>query len=320
MVQTDKENLKYDYLVLASGGRPRKITNIPGHQLDNIFQLRTPQDGNRIVEKAKGQNVVVVGSSFIGTEVASYLADKAASVTIVCRGEYPLEKALGVEVAKFVKSLHESKGVKFAINAEVESFSAGSDGKSVGSVTLKGQNDPLKADLVVLGIGVEPTTQYLAHTNILDEAGNVLVNDFLQVPQIPNIFAGGDIAHFPLNLATIQTKVSIGHWQIAQNHGRLIGLNIGADTLESVKTVPFFWTVQYGKSLRYAGHAPEYDDILYEGNVADGSFVAYYCQGENVMAVATLGRDPVAADFANLLLCDGLIKKNEAVNGQWRNK
>ena len=79
-----------------------------------------------------------------------------------------------------------------------------------------------------------------------------------------NIYAAGDIAKFPLNLPTINTNVAIGHWQMAQSHGKLVGNNINQENKQKLKTVPFFWTVQFGQSLRYAGFAPQYDDIIYE--------------------------------------------------------
>ena len=97
----------------------------------------------------------------------------------------------------------------------------------------------------------------------MDEHGHVVTNEFLQ-SSVGNIFAAGDIAKFPLNLPTITTNVAIGHWQMAQSHGRIAGLNINQETKQKLKTVPFFWTVQFGKSLRYAGFAPKYDDIIYE--------------------------------------------------------
>lgn len=313
-VRTDKGNeIKYDYLVLATGGKPRSLA-IPGAQLKNIYQLRSPQDGNAIVEKARNKNVVVVGSSFIGTEVASYLADKAASVTIICRTDVPLENSMGKEIGAYVKKLHESKGVKFVTNAQVVSFQGDEE---VRSVQLSGATEEtILADVVVLGIGVLPTTDYLENVD-LDEQGNVLVNEFLQ-SSVSNIFAGGDIARFPLDLPDIKTKACIGHWQLAQSHGRLIGLNIGQEMMQPLRSVPFFWTVQYGKSLRFAGYVPTFDDILYEGDVSEGSFVAYYCQGDKVLGVATLGKDPVAADFANLLLAGKSVGKSEALAGHWR--
>merc|ERR1712223_1422768 len=221
------EPVPYDYLVLASGGTPREL-NIPGHDLIGIYQLRSVSDANKIAEVAKDKK-----------EVAAFLSDKAASVNIISRTEFPLETAFGPRIGKFVKTLHESKGVKIISNASVTSLSGKTnDSQNVGYVHLDVQEEPIETDLVILGIGVVPSTNYLKDTN-----------------------------------------AAIGHWQLAQSHGRCIGLNIGLEESEktSIKTVPFFWTVQYGKNIRYAGYAPKYDDIVYEGVPEEGSFVAYFC-------------------------------------------
>ena len=88
-----------------------------------------------------------------------------------------------------------------------------------------------------------------------------------------------------------------------------------------LKTVPFIWTMQYGKSIRYAGCAPDgYDDIVYDGNIEEGKFVAFYLKGNVVMSVATLGRDPVAADFANLMSEGKRLTRESITDESWRNK
>ena len=114
--------------------------------------------------------MVIVGGSFIGTEVAAYLANKAASVTIVCRTEVPLERTLGSRVGRYIMTLHQSKGqlfvyifekndsclfinlgVRFVVNATVTGFSASQpDGEDVAYVHVTHQNEPLPADLVVV--------------------------------------------------------------------------------------------------------------------------------------------------------------------------
>lgn len=308
-------SINYTHLVLATGGSPRSISS-SGSDLANIFYLRSPQDANAIVEGAKGKKVVIVGSSFIGTEVAAFLSDKAESVTIIGRTKYPLERSLGPEVGELVRSMHEAKGVRFVGNANVLGFK-GQDGR-VASVMIDNPEESIPADLVVVGIGCVPATKFLLESDvILDGQGYVEVNQHLET-NVPNVYAVGDIAKFPLSIHQESPRVAIGHWQIAQSHGRLAGLNIGHETKELVRTVPFFWTVQYGKSFRYSGYCPSWDDIVYDGQVSSGSFVAYYCLEDCVQAVATLGKDPIAADFANLLMSGKRLLKKDAVAGLWR--
>ena len=246
------------------------------------------------------------------------MSGKAQSVTIVGRTAHPLERNLGPEIGKFVQDMHEAKGVKFIGNSNVTSFEGNEN--RVTSVHIDSQEEPLSADVVVVGIGCDPSTKFLLNSEVqVDGQGFVEVNRNLKT-NVDDIYAVGDIAKFPLTIHNDTHPVAIGHWQIAQSHGRLAGLNIGQCQQQIVKTVPFFWTVQYGKSLRYAGYCPKYDDIIYDGEVASGSFVAYFCVEDNVHAVATLGRDPVAADFANFLMSGKVLKKTDAIEGLWRDE
>ena len=103
---------KYDYLVLASGGRPRTLS-IPGSDAKNVFVLRSPKDANQIAAQSANKKVVVIGSSFIGMEVAAFMADKAASCTVVGNTAVPFSNVLGDEVGMFFKNLHDTKGEIF---------------------------------------------------------------------------------------------------------------------------------------------------------------------------------------------------------------
>jgi apoptosis-inducing factor 3 len=126
---------------------------------------------------------------------------------------------------------------------------------------------------------------------------------------IPGVFAAGDVAAAPLSLngATLPDLVSIGHWQLAHYHGRVAGRNMAAlltgntALKQKVTAVPFFWTVLFGKSIRYAGYGAGFDDVHITGDLANLQFVAYYLKQGLVVAVATLNSDPVAAQFAEYL-------------------
>jgi len=330
------ETYKYDYLVLASGSRPRTLSNVKGAtSVDNVFVLRSPSDGNGIAEKAEGKNVVIVGSSFIGMEVAAFLSTKsgAASVTVVGNSPLPFGTILGDKVGEWIMKLHQAKGkVQFVMGTNPVEFVAGEDDTSLSKIVMADGRE-LPADLCVLGVGVEPNTDYLAATPIeKDPRGFVQVNEYLQSVSVPDVYAVGDIAKFPLRLPCIEQaagadySTAIGHWQIALSHGKTAGLNVAAKQATPVGTVPFFWSMQYGKSLRYAGHVPSGDtDIIIDGDLdtVDGAnFVAYYFVSgqDTVAAVATLMRDPVAADFANLTGEGKSLKRSDIADEKWRNK
>lgn len=124
----------------------------------------------------------------------------------------------------------------------------------------------------------------------------------------PDVYAGGDIAYAPV----LGTTASIGHWQLAHYHGRIAALNM-LNIKKPLATVPFFWTMFFGKSVRYSGYAPSFDAAVITGDLAELKFVAYYCVGDRVAAIATCGRDPLAAKFAERLAEGRELTKAEIV-------
>ena len=235
-------------------------------------------------------------------------------MTVVGRS-LPFERSLGTKIGQYFKDLFESKGVQFNLGTSISKISeSATNPGEVGNVSLESGSE-VTADVVVCGIGVTPNTDFLKNCGVsLSDEGYVAVDEFMGT-SVSNVWAAGDVVSFPLFTAD-GAKVSIGHWQLAQALGRNAALNVMGDK-EAVRSVPFFWTVLFGMSLRYAGHAAQgFDDILYEGNVAEGSFAAYYCKGDYVMAVSTLKKDPRAAQFANLLKSGRKLAKSQ-VHSEW---
>ncbi|MBW3130702.1 FAD-dependent oxidoreductase [Hymenobacter profundi] len=281
----DAAPLSYDQLLLAPGGTPKSLPKLPGHDLQNVLLLRTQADANAIIEAAKeARHVVIIGSSFIGMEAASSLAGQDdRTVTVIAQEKEPFEKVLGPEVGKMFRTMHQEKGVQFEAEAEVAELT-GQNGRVAG-VRLKSSKD-LPADLVVLGVGVRPATDFLKETFQLEKDGGLQVDEYLQAA--PNIYAAGDIAHFP---ATTGDTLRIEHWRVAQQHGRLAARNLMGQQVPYT-AAPYFWTQQYGKSLRYAGHAEQWDDIHYLCDVAKQDFLAFYIQKGKVKAAAGMNHDP----------------------------
>ena len=254
-------------------------------------------------------------------EVAAYLSDKASSVTIVGNTDIPFRTVLGPEIGSYLKQMHINKNVQFVMETQPKKFITNDEGILIKVILENG--DELDADIVILGIGVNPSTDYIQGDDVKKDTRGYIIVDKCMKTNVDNIYAVGDIALFPLDLPSFEgiRDVNIGHWQIANAHGKCAAMNIGLSAEIPLKTVPFFWTVQFGKSLRYAGSAPDgYDDIKYNGNLQDGKYAAFYMKNDIAVAVATLGMDPVAADFANLLL-EGNILRGENINDDtWRNK
>lgn len=276
--------LRYDQLLLAPGGTPNRLPKLPGHDLVGVLPLRTQADANALlVATQKAKQVVVIGSSFIGMEAASSLIAEGRQVTVIAQEKVPFERVLGPEIGAMFQKLHEEKGVQFATQAEVTEL-VGEAGRVTGVRLKSGQILP--AEAVVLGVGVRPATDFLKESFTLDKDGGLVVNEYLQA--VDNVYVAGDSARFPL--AATGQPARIEHWRVAQQHGQAAARNMLGHQ-EKFAAAPFFWTQQYGKSLRYAGHAEQWDEIVYYGDVAKQDFLAFYVLGGRILAAAGMGRD-----------------------------
>ncbi|XP_069136571.1 apoptosis-inducing factor 3-like isoform X1 [Argopecten irradians] len=300
----DGSTQTYGSLVLATGGSPR-VLPIPGIDLENVRMLRTPSDANFIAEKAVGKNVVIIGSSFIGMEVAAYLADKAASVSVVDIIKTPFQLVLGEKVGGMLKQMHEDHGVKFFLERGIKEFS-GPDGHVTEAVLS--DDTRLPADLCILGVGVVPATDFLKSSGLTMNRGFLPVNKFMETSQ-PNVYAAGDIVEFPL-FTEGDKSVNVQHWQMAHAHGRTAALSIVGKKTE-IASVPYFWTVMYGKSIRYTGYGVGYDDVIVHWDEEAMKCVAFYTRGEDVVAVASLNSDPLVSQAAEGMAKGLKISKSE---------
>ena len=158
------DNIGYDKALIATGGIPRR-PDVPGADLGNIFTLRSFDDADKIFQASeKADNIVIVGSSFIAMETANAFRERKKSVTVVTREAVPFEAALGPELGKMFRNLHERNGVDFKFQAELDRFEGERD---VQAVVLK-NGDRIKADMVVLGVGVTPATDFLRDSGHAD--------------------------------------------------------------------------------------------------------------------------------------------------------
>jgi apoptosis-inducing factor 3 len=297
------ETVRYDKLLLATGGAPLQLKNTPGIDLDGIYTLRSLADSDRIIAAAeKGKNVVVVGASFIGMEVAASLASgRGCSVTVVGMEAVPFHNTMGDEVGRMLREEHEANGVKFSLSSLVASFQ-GKDGKVSGVELRSGKTIP--ADFVVLGVGVSPVTDYLASSGLKldDKDKSVRVNHLLQASD-PDIYAAGDIARW--DDGSDRGK-RIEHWRTAEQHGMVAARNM-LDGAENINNhVPFFWTNQWSIILDYVGHAESWDEIVFRGGKpADKKFMAFYLKDGKPLAVSGSGYDK-ELDAIEIILRDKL--------------
>uniref|UniRef100_A0A3Q3N7A0 Apoptosis inducing factor mitochondria associated 5 n=1 Tax=Mastacembelus armatus TaxID=205130 RepID=A0A3Q3N7A0_9TELE len=296
----------YDQLLISTGCRAKGL-DVPGMKLDNVKMLETPEDARQIHAACQGCNVVLVGTSFVGMEVASYLIDKASSITVIGSSEMPYQNTLGPEIGRVTMTMLSEENVKFHMNDNVTEV-RGANGK-VKEVVLK-SGKVIPADVLIVGIGIIPNSELLQGSKIqMDSKNFVTVNKYMRT-NVPDVFCGGDLTTFPLAMAKNQL-VNIGHWQMAQAHGRIIALNM-LDKPTELNSVPFYWTVLAGKTIRYAGYGEGYTEIIMKGKFEDRKFLALYIKNDEVIAAASLNYDPAASAVAERLMAGKVITKKEA--------
>ncbi|MED6271881.1 hypothetical protein CHARACLAT_024763 [Characodon lateralis] len=303
---SDGTSERYDQLLLSTGCRACPL-RCPGSNLKGVYLLQSYEDAKGIHTSSLGQRAVVIGASFIGMEAASYLSDKAASVALVGPTKYPFEKSLGPAIGKMTMEMLEENNVKFFMDKKVTEI-RGENGK-VKEVVLN-DGTVLVADVVIAGIGAIPNSHFLAGSDVaVDSRKAVIVDKFMRTNEA-DIFSAGDVTSFPLSIRGDQ-RVNIGHWQMSHAHGRVAALNM-LNKPTPIESVPFFWSMFAGKSIRYAGYGEGYTEIIFKGKVEERKFLAFYIKDEVVVAAASLMFDPAVAHVAELMAKGNVITKAQA--------
>lgn len=312
-------SISYTKLILATGGTARKLPMNGFRILGNIFTLRNVHDVKAIVEALgeKNKKVAIVGASFIGMEVANALCNDN-TVTVVDMSKVPLERVLGEKVGAGIQKSVEAKGVKFHLGAGIDKAEPkSSDPSKVGAVILQ-DGTKIEADLVILGVGVAPATEFLRDNPVLrlEEDGSIQTDENFQVSGLKDVYAVGDIATHPYSGPGGDGKlVRIEHWNVAQNSGRHVANHIVNPSKKQTHHIPIFWSA-LGAQMRYCGNVSNgWDDVIIEGDPAEAKFVAYYTKGQTVVALASMGRDPLMSQSSELMRLDKMPSKSHLQGG-----
>jgi NADPH-dependent 2,4-dienoyl-CoA reductase/sulfur reductase-like enzyme len=282
--------IRFDSALVATGGIPKRL-NIPG--ADNVFTIRRSEDVRKIRCKAtKGSRAVIIGTSFIGLEVASALAQRGVRVTVVGEEALPFARQFGDRVARVLLALHKRKGVKFLLGTTVISVS------TRGVTAAKdGNKKSIPADFVLMGVGISPNLQF-EHDLPKAEDGGIRVDESLRATN--RVWVAGDIA-------TVR-GTRIEHWRLAQQHGMVAARQM-MGSRKGFHGVPFFWTCHFGKQLNYLGHAEDWEEIVYHGNVKKLEFLAFYLKDSRVCAVLSCGKDKETALLSEMMRSHPTIRR-----------
>ena len=267
--------LTYDRVLVATGAVPRRL-DVPGAELDGIHYLRSLGDSAQIGERIdQGHRLVVVGSGWIGAEVAASARQKGCEVTMIEMASLPLERVLGPELGEIYVDLHRAHGVEFLPETTVDRFEG--QGSVERVVTHDGSS--IDTDFVVVGIGVAP------RAGLVDTAG-VRVNDGILVDacleaSVPGVFAAGDVANASHPFYGRHLRVE--HWANALKQGpvaarAMLGKPAGYDE------IPYFFSDQYEASMEYSGYATEWDEVVFRGDVGAHEFVAFWLKDQRLVA------------------------------------
>jgi NADPH-dependent 2,4-dienoyl-CoA reductase/sulfur reductase-like enzyme/nitrite reductase/ring-hydroxylating ferredoxin subunit len=296
----DGRTYSFGALLLATGAEVITLP-IPGARESDLFYVRTWSDARAIFKRVEtAKQVVVVGASFIGLEVAASLRSRGLDVRVVAPGSQPFERTLGAEVGGFFRALHESHGVIFHLGNTVTRM----DGNQV---TLS-DGTRLQTDFLILGVGVRPSVTLAEQAGLKVDRG-VVVNEFLET-SAAGIFAAGDITRWPDPHSGQQIRVE--HWVVAERQGQVAARNV-LGYRERYDAIPFFWTQQFGVSLKYVGHAEHWDAIEIDGNLEANDCAVRYKQDGKTVAVATIGRDVQSLELEAVM--EAPLRKLRATHG-----
>jgi 3-phenylpropionate/trans-cinnamate dioxygenase ferredoxin reductase subunit len=262
----DGSQLEYDDVVIATGLVPRRIPSFPA--LPGIHVLRSFDESMALREEAgAARRAVVVGAGFIGCEVAASLRGLGVDVVMVEPQPEPLASVLGEQIGALVSRLHRAEGVDVRTGVGVDSVT-GRD--RVEKVALTDGSE-LDTDLVVVGIGSRPATDWLEGSGV--EVDNGVVCDRVGRTNAPHVWALGDVASWQ-NATGHQARVE--HWSnVAEQARVLVPSLLGQELPSNLVVVPYFWSDQYDIKIQCLGE-PEADDVVHLVEDDGRKFLAYY--------------------------------------------
>ena len=285
----DGDTLSYDQVLVCTGSKPKKLP-APGADFPNVYTLRSFRDSQTLKEAAqKAKQVVIVGASFIGMECAASLQKLGCTVTVVSPDQYPFADKWGERVGKMIKSLHEAEGVVFKGGCQVERI----EGNEQAERVVLDTGETLPADGVLVGIGVQPVTDFVVGLDKAEDGG-IAVDTKLHAGK--DVYVAGDIARFQYQ----GNPVRIEHWRLASQQGTSAGRTMAGQQVAFDK-VPFFWTAQQGNNIRYVGFVKEYDEIIYQGKVEEQEFIAFYLKDGQIRAALGMNKDADLAAIEHLM-------------------
>jgi len=279
------ETVSFDQALVATGANVKRL-NVEGSELEGIHYLRALGNSDTIRGDAAGKRVVLIGGSYIASEVAASLTEMGSVCTLVMLEPVVLSRGFGETAGRFFQDRLEERGITVYGDDALERFE-GADGRVTRVITKAGHE--LEADAVVMGTGAMPDVMLARAAGLeLGESGGIKVDAHLQT-SVPGIYAAGDVAEYE-SVVHGGRRIRIEHWDVAFNQGKTAALNmLGRKQPHDV--VPYFFSdLSDWASLEYVGPAHEWDREIVRGSPEDGEFIIFYMQEGRVAGALSVGR------------------------------
>jgi NADPH-dependent 2,4-dienoyl-CoA reductase/sulfur reductase-like enzyme len=275
------EKFTFDKLVVATGARPTTL-DIPGAGLENVLYLRSLDDSMAIRRRAENlKRAVIIGSGFIGMEVASVLAQKGLEVAMVLREDRIWKRFFSPQMSRFFEEYYAARGVRFFRTATIKELR----GQSVVTAVVLADGQTLACDMLVAGIGVKPVTELLAGSGI-EISDGVLVNEYLET-SAPNALAAGDVANYQDVLFGKRRRVE--HWDNAVSQGQYCARALMGERTP-FRHVPYFFSDVFDLSYEYWGDSAVADTVVHRGDLSSNSFSVWWLRKKVVVAAFVMNR------------------------------
>jgi NADPH-dependent 2,4-dienoyl-CoA reductase/sulfur reductase-like enzyme len=272
---SDGTSLDFDGCIIATGAGCRRLPDQGRHA--HVHEVRTVDDSMRLRAEIAdgGRHVVVIGAGFIGLEVAATAKQLGNQVTVLEGASAPLIRGLGAEMGAAIGAMHEANGIDIRCNVRVDRLDP-------AGVLLEG-GELVESDVVVVGIGVVPATQWLDDSGLEIRDGVVCDETLLarrtDGSPVPGVYAAGDVLRWPN--ALFGEEMRIEHWTNAAEQGAAAARSMLAvaagEAPEPYAPIPFFWSDQADIRIQFLGRAADDDEVLVgAGSIADGKFLTLY--------------------------------------------
>ena len=295
-----KEDIAFNHALLATGAMVRRLS-VDGAQFEGIHYLRALGNADALRgDLAGAQRLVVVGGSYIATEVAASLASLGRPCTLVMQEAVTLERSFGEHAGQYVQDLLEEHGVRIVAGETVVGFAGERDGdKARVAAVLTERGTRIPADLVVIGSGAVPDVMLARRSGLeLGETGGVACDARLRT-SAHDVFAAGDMCEY--DSALHGQRMRIEHEEVAAGQGRTVARNmLGAE--EPFEEIPYFWSdLADWATLEYVGAATNWDEEILRGSPRNGCFTVWYLMKGRLAAALAVG-NPGDLDIARSLM------------------